>query len=101
MKPELKSYLQENGWNTENLYDLIEVLDKLRDLRYEIENCCRGCYTGALTYAQLETKVKNLAVELKESFDCVWSEKLDEDDEREFEEEQREEEEDDTEEDED
>ena len=100
MKPELKSYLQENGWNTDNLYDLIEVLDKLRELRYELDNCRRGCYTGALTYVQLEAKVKNLATELKESFDCVWSEKLDEEDEMEFEEEMREEE-DDTEEDED
>ena len=93
MKKEIKAYLEGEGWNADDLYDVIQVLDKIRDLRYEIENCRRGCYTGALTYSELQSKINRLAAELGEAADYIWAESLDARDEREAEEYLREEEE--------
>lgn len=34
------------GWNNGNVYNVLEVTDKVYDLAYELKNCVRGAYTG-------------------------------------------------------
>lgn len=53
-----------DGWNEEKLESLISLLGDIQNLQYEVENCRRGCYTGAETYAELGEKVKYLGQRL-------------------------------------
>jgi len=96
-----KPYLQSNGWDTEELYELMQVLDKIRELRYELDCCRRGCYTGALTYVELQAKVNKLAIEMGEAADYICAEWLDNRDQAEIDKEIAEEEAEDEDEDED
>lgn len=46
-----------DGWNEEKLESLISLLGELQNINYELENCRRGCYSGANTYAELGEKI--------------------------------------------
>lgn len=61
-----------DGWDLENS-DLVQVLEKLADVKYEIDNCVRGSYAthGAETYEELADIVKDLANELIDSADAI------------------------------
>lgn len=61
-----------DGWDLEDS-DLVQVLEKLGDVKYEIDNCVRGSYAthGAETYAELADIVKDLANDLIESADAI------------------------------
>lgn len=61
-----------DGWDLEDS-DLVQVLEKLADVKYEIDNCVRGSYAthGAETYGELADIVKDLANELIDSADAI------------------------------
>lgn len=61
-----------DGWDLEDS-DLVQVLEKLVDVKYEIDNCVRGSYAthGAETYEELADIVKDLANELIDSADAI------------------------------
>lgn len=59
------------GWNKNNVYEVLEVTDKIYDLAYEINNCVRGAYTGCETYEDLQDYVHRLARELEEAADVM------------------------------
>ena len=59
-----------NGWNKEELSRVVSVLDDLYDAKYEIENCVRGCMTGAETYKELGKYLKGLADQLSDAAEC-------------------------------
>lgn len=61
-----------DGWDIEDS-DLVQVLEKLADVKYEIDNCVRGSYAthGAETYEELADIVKDLANELIDSADAI------------------------------
>lgn len=61
-----------DGWDLEDS-DLVQVLEKLVDVKYEIDNCVRGSYAthGAETYGELADIVKDLANELIDSADAI------------------------------
>lgn len=61
-----------DGWDLEDS-DLVQVLEKLADVKYEIDNCVRGSYAthGAETYAELADIVKDLANDLIYSADAI------------------------------
>lgn len=52
------------GWNTDKLETLLNLLGDVYNLQYEIENCVRGCYTGAHTYEELGEYIRGLANQL-------------------------------------
>jgi hypothetical protein len=55
-----------DGWDENELYDLIEVLDDIYNLSYEVKNCVRGAYTNANTYEELADHIEDLAARLEE-----------------------------------
>lgn len=61
-----------DGWDLEDS-DLVQVLEKLAYVKYEIDNCVRGSYAthGAETYEELADIVKDLANELIDSADAI------------------------------
>lgn len=61
-----------DGWDLEDS-DLVQVLEKLADVKYEIDNCVRGSYATheAKTYEELADIVKDLANELIDSADAI------------------------------
>lgn len=54
-----------DGWNEEELYELMEVLSECYRLEYEIKNCYRGAYTKCKTYEDLKQHILDLAEGLK------------------------------------
>ncbi len=71
-----------NGWNTDKLDNLISVLDGINRLYYEVENCVRGAYTGAHTYAELGQYVQELGNQLIQEGSYI-KEEVEEDEEEE------------------
>lgn len=69
---DLTEAFESDGWELEES-DLVQVLEKLSDLKYEIDNCVRGSYAthGAETYEELADIVKDLANELIDSADAI------------------------------
>ena len=67
---DLTEAFESDGWELEDS-DLVQVLAKLVDLKYEIDNCVRGSYAtgGADTYEELARFVLDLADELR---DCAY-----------------------------
>lgn len=63
---------ENDGWDLEDS-DLVQVLQKLEDVKYEIDNCVRGSYAtnGADTYTELADVVKDLANELIDCADAI------------------------------
>ena len=68
----LTEAFESDGWELEDS-DLVQVLEKLGDVKYEIDNCVRGSYAthGAETYAELADIVKDLANDLIDSADAI------------------------------
>ncbi len=97
MTKEYKDYLRQEGWNTEELSDVLYIMDILRDIRYEIENCVRGCNTGAYTYADLKNVLKEYTERLSTAVDSIYPDYADKKDEKAYEEMLKEEEEEDNE----
>jgi hypothetical protein len=66
---DLTEAFESDGWELEDS-DLVQVLEKLSDLKYEIDNCVRGSYAthGIDTYGELAVLVKELADDL---IDCA------------------------------
>lgn len=69
---DLTEAFESDGWELEDS-DLVQVLEKLADVKYEIDNCVRGSYAthGAKTYKELTDIVKDLANELIDSADAI------------------------------
>lgn len=63
----LTEAFESDGWELEDS-DLVQVLGKLSDLKYEIDNCVRGSYVthGIDTYGKLAVLVRELAEDLIE-----------------------------------
>lgn len=83
----LTEAFESDGWELEDS-DLVQVLGKLSDLKYEIDNCVRGSYVthGIDTYGELAILVRELAEDL---IDCAYElAEMDEDDEEEEDDEQ-------------
>lgn len=81
----LTEAFESDGWELEDS-DLVQVLGKLSDLKYEIDNCVRGSYVthGIDKYGELAILVRELAEDL---IDCAYElaemdEDEDEDDEQ-------------------
>lgn len=66
-----------NGWDKEELYSLTSALDEAQSINYEINNCIRGCYSGADTYAELKERIKRLASKLEQAADDIDADYLD------------------------
>lgn len=66
----LTEAFESDGWELEDS-DLVQVLGKLSDLKYEIDNCVRGSYVthGIDTYGELAILVRELAEDL---IDCAY-----------------------------
>ena len=76
----LTEAFESDGWELEDS-DLVQVLEKLSDLKYEIDNCVRGSYVthGIDTYGELAVLVRELAEDL---IDCAYElAEMDEDEE--------------------
>lgn len=76
----LTEAFESDGWELEDS-DLVQVLEKLSDLKYEIDNCVRGSYAthGIDTYGELAVIVRELAEDL---IDCAYElAEMDEDEE--------------------
>ena len=55
-----------SGWDDEVIcYNLMQVLDDIYNLSYEIKHCVKGAYTGAETYSELADYISKLADDLK------------------------------------
>ena len=83
----LTEAFESDGWELEDS-DLVQVLEKLSDLKYEIDNCVRGSYAthGIDKYGELAILVRELAEDL---IDCAYElAEMDEDDEEEEDDEQ-------------
>lgn len=93
MEKDLRSWLKSEGWDSDTLYDLLEVLEEIRSAKYEIENCVRGAYTGAVTYEELKKSLWRLAGEFSDAVDSIDASYADRIDKEQFEEELAEEEE--------
>ena len=59
------------GWNKGNVYNILEVTDKVYDLAYELKNCVRGAYTSCETYEDLQEYIRRLAHEFEEAADMM------------------------------
>jgi len=71
-----------DGWNKDELYRLTTALEEAQALSYEINNCVRGCYSGARTYEELKAYVEKLANKFQEAADDIdgaWLDSHDED----------------------
>ena len=66
----LTEAFESDGWELEDS-DLVQVLEKLSDLKYEIDNCVRGSYAthGIDKYGELAVIVRELAEDL---IDCAY-----------------------------
>ena len=66
----LTEAFESDGWELEDS-DLVQVLGKLSDLKYEIDNCVRGSYVthGINKYGELAILVRELAEDL---IDCAY-----------------------------
>lgn len=76
----LTEAFESDGWELEDS-DLVQVLEKLSDLKYEIDNCVRGSYAthGIDKYGELAILVRELAEDL---IDCAYElAEMDEDEE--------------------
>ena len=72
-----------NGWDQEQLTSLIEALEDAQDLLYEINNCIRGCSSGAHTYEELGEYARRIANRIMtgaEDCDCAQEEEYEEED---------------------
>lgn len=58
------------GWDIEAIHDVcysadvVDTLDALRKLDYELDHCVRGAYTGTETYKGLGEYIKGLGENL-------------------------------------
>lgn len=66
VKKALNESRSDDGWDENELYNLIEVLDDIYNLSYEIKNCYRGAYTNVNTYKDLADQIEDLAARLEE-----------------------------------
>ena len=71
VKKALNESRTDDGWDENELYDLIEVLDDIYNLQYEVKHCVRGAYTNATTYTELADYIEDLASRLEESASYV------------------------------
>ena len=58
-----------DGWDEDKLEELIELLDRLYDLRYEVTSTIRGAYTNCKTYEELPEKAKKYIERIEELTD--------------------------------
>lgn len=56
-----------DGWNEDKVYCVLQVLDDINQMEYEVRNCIRGCYTGCYTYKDLGEYIKQLGERLAEA----------------------------------
>ena len=72
-----------DGWNEDRLESVISVLSEASDALYELQNCIRGCNTGAETYEELQSYLENLGRRLMEEAEYMPTEEDEEEDEEE------------------
>ena len=65
------------GWNQDKLQGVLDVLDDINNLEYELKNCVRGCQTGAHTYKELQDFINQLADRLHN--EAEWLDDVEED----------------------
>lgn len=66
VKKALNESGSDDGWDENELYELVEVLEDIYNLQYEIKSCVRGAYTDATTYEELADHIEGLAERLEE-----------------------------------
>lgn len=59
------------GWNEDIWYDVMETLDELARVQYELKNCVKGAYTYCETDEQLADHIKKLAEKLAEQVEYI------------------------------
>lgn len=72
-----------NGWDNNQLPTLIAALEDAQELLYEINNCVRGCRSGAHTYEELRVYARRVASRIvtgAEDCDYAHEEEYDEED---------------------
>ena len=69
------------GWNEEKVRDMIDVLQDVYEVQYELENCVKGAYTGCTTYQDLGAYLKELAGRLSAEADGIAEQEEDPEDE--------------------
>lgn len=72
-----------NGWDKNQLDTLIAALEDAQELLYEINNCVRGCRSGAHTYQELGEYARRVANRITtgaEDCDYAHEEEYDEED---------------------
>lgn len=70
-----------DGWNEDKVFRVEYAIDEITKAGYELQNCVKGCYTGARTYSELSNYLCKLADRLREEAESIAYE--DEDDEEE------------------
>ena len=70
-----------DGWNEDKVYEVVNVMDEIANAKYELDNCVRGCYTGAHTYSDLSNYICRLAEKLQYAGESLAYEQEDEEEE--------------------
>lgn len=62
-----------DGWNDDDddLYELMEVLEEIYNLQYELKHCVRGAYTNCETYAEIGEHIQRLGERLIEQGEYI------------------------------
>ena len=82
LKESIKLNESSDGWDESKLDELLEILDEIYNLQYEVKNTVRGAYTNAHTYEELGYYVHNLGSNLMDIGDEIMEmEEEDEEDE--------------------
>ena len=74
MVKKFENFLNENisnGWDEDELSELMDILDDIVDLQYEIKHCARGVKTKCKTYDQLGEYIEELGTRLAEFGDSI------------------------------
>ena len=57
---------QSDGWDLEDNFNLNSIMTEISRLKYELDNCARGAYTGCKTYRDLGEYIVNIADRLED-----------------------------------
>lgn len=60
-----------DGWNTSELSEVMHILEKLQEIKYELDNCRKGAYSHCYSYAELEMYLRDLAERLSQNAEGI------------------------------
>ena len=66
-----------DGLNEEDLYELVDWMDEVTRLKYEIKNCVIGAYTDCRTLKDLIDYLRDLGDNLSNTIDSIEERKED------------------------